>query len=784
MKLISLYIENFGGLSGYGLQLEPGLNTIREPNGFGKTTLAEFIRAMFYGFPRKVKTLEKSKRQKYAPWNGGQYGGNLVFEHENRRFRLERTFGTTPKGDTFTLIDLTTNCKSDRFSSEIGEEIFGLDAESFERSAYLPQLKEDGSLSTDSIGAKLSNLVENSGDIGSFDRAIDALKARRSALIPYRGSGGTVAWADTMVSQLQAQLEQAQLQQDQRKSAQEEAARTEAELEKKQTLLTRLQEELEASSEMAAAASQQRQYVNLKTRYEQAQAQCGQYLAPYSVGFPDEEDLNGAEMLADRMAVLRAQGRNEQEQAHIQEILHRNRRFAQKLPTREELDSCRERIEALEALQRKIAHTQQAAAQLAQADNGASGIPGKGSRGWVFAMALGLLGAAAGAGLAFRRRMLPGGIALGIGIVLTLVGLLLFLIGRKKQRKQKEAYLARQKVRQEQLAALQQQMQQSQQSAEQLRAQVEAYLAQYEVTAPPQHFLAALTELEHRAAQYEQARAQDTRSRQWEAELNECRQQMQAFFDRFGLTMDGDARTQLRRIREDKRNFQTAQNLAQSLKQQICAMEETCADALRMQLQPVADTATLKNEVRQLQEELTEQTTRLLQLRQRITFLRSQADQIPQLREELEQWQRRKAQDRENARILDDTMAFLQKARDNLSAGYLGMIQSRFGYYLSELEGITGQRYLIDTDLQVQLERQGQTRELAYFSAGQTDLVMLCMRFALVDALFRNQEVFVILDDPFVNLDDTHTAQAAALLRALAPRRQILYLTCHTSRCI
>ena len=209
MKLISLYIENFGGLSGYGLQLEPGLNTIREPNGFGKTTLAEFIRAMFYGFPRKAKTLEKSKRQKYAPWNGGQYGGNLVFEHENRRFRLERTFGTTPKGDTFTLIDLTTNCKSNRFSSEIGEEIFGLDAESFERSAYLPQLKEDGSLSTDSIGAKLSNLVENSGDIGSFDRAIDALKARRSALIPYRGSGGTVAWADTMVSQLQAQLEQA-----------------------------------------------------------------------------------------------------------------------------------------------------------------------------------------------------------------------------------------------------------------------------------------------------------------------------------------------------------------------------------------------------------------------------------------------------------------------------------------------------------------------------------------------------------------------------------------------
>ena len=788
MKLISLYIENFGGLSRYELQLKPGLNTISEPNGFGKTTLAEFIRAMLYGFPRKAKTLEKSKRQKYAPWNGGQYGGNLLFAHENQRFRLERTFGTTPKGDTFTLIDLITNRKSDRFSEQIGVELFGLDAESFERSTYLPQIKEDGSLSTDSIEAKLSNLVENSGDIGNFDRAIDALKAKRSALIPYRGSGGTVALADSMIVKLQLELEQAQLRQNQRKSAQEEAARTEAELEKKQTLLTRLQEELAASSEMAAAALQQRQYVSLKAQYGQAEAQCRQYLAPYPKGFPDEEDLNGAEMLADRMTVLRAQRMTEQERERIHTVLLQNQIFAEKLPTREELDSCREKIEALEALQRKTEHTRQAAAQLLQADSGETGIPEKGSKGvfagWVFAVTLGLIGAAVGAGLVYLRKPLPGGILLVIGIVLVLVGVLLFLGRSKKQRSRKEGYLAQKKVRQAQLSALQQEMRQSQQAAEVLRAQVEAYLAQYTAVAPPQHFLAALTELEHRAAQYAQAEAQDTRSRQCEAELDGCMRQMEALFDRFGLTMEQDVRAQLRRIREDKRSLQTAQNLVQSLKRQMAAMEETCGDALRMQLQTVADTTALKNEVQRRQEERKEQTTHLLQRQQSIRVLQAQADKTHQLREELEHWQKQKAQDRENARILDDTMDFLQKARENLSAGYLGMIQSRFGYYLSELEGITGQRYLIDTDLQVQLERLGQSRELAYFSAGQTDLVMLCMRFALVDALFQDQEVFVILDDPFVNLDDTHTAQAAALLRTLASRRQILYLTCHTSRSI
>ena len=143
MKLISLYIENFGGLSQYTLQLGEGLTTVLEPNGFGKTTLAEFIRAMFYGFPRKSKNLDKSLRQKYAPWNGGCYGGYREFEHEGRCYRIERTFGSNPKGDTLSVIDLNTGRKTARFGEEPGQELFGLDADSFERSTYFPQQRSE-----------------------------------------------------------------------------------------------------------------------------------------------------------------------------------------------------------------------------------------------------------------------------------------------------------------------------------------------------------------------------------------------------------------------------------------------------------------------------------------------------------------------------------------------------------------------------------------------------------------------------------------------------------------
>ena len=59
---------------------------------------------------------------------------------------------------------------------------------------------------------------------------------------------------------------------------------------------------------------------------------------------------------------------------------------------------------------------------------------------------------------------------------------------------------------------------------------------------------------------------------------------------------------------------------------------------------------------------------------------------------------------------------------------------------------------------------------------------MLCMRLSLVDALFRGAKPFVILDDPFINLDDRHTKEALRLLHDLAKDRQIIYLTCNSSR--
>ena len=129
MRLINCYIENFGGLSRYSLTLQPGITVVEEPNGFGKTTLAEFIRAMFYGFPRASKTLEKNTRKRYQPWQGGRYGGTIIFEHNGKTYRIDRTFGDVPRQDTFALYEAGTHRPSTDFSENIGQELFQLDAD-------------------------------------------------------------------------------------------------------------------------------------------------------------------------------------------------------------------------------------------------------------------------------------------------------------------------------------------------------------------------------------------------------------------------------------------------------------------------------------------------------------------------------------------------------------------------------------------------------------------------------------------------------------------------------
>ena len=71
---------------------------------------------------------------------------------------------------------------------------------------------------------------------------------------------------------------------------------------------------------------------------------------------------------------------------------------------------------------------------------------------------------------------------------------------------------------------------------------------------------------------------------------------------------------------------------------------------------------------------------------------------------------------------------------------------------------------------------------LGQHDLGYQDLLGICMRLALVDAMYPDEKPFLVLDDPFVNLDEEKVVHGNELLSKIAREYQILYFTCHSSR--
>lgn len=179
MKLIRMHADDFGGLHNYDYTFEDGLNVILHDNGWGKTTMAAFLKAMLYGFDSKrSKDITENERKRYLPWQGGKYGGSLDFEAEGVKYRIFRTFGETPRFDRAKILNLDTHTTARIDPEKIGETLFKLDASAFQRSVFINQngLSIDGAAS--SIHTRLNALVSQANDVAAFDDAIAKLTAQ------------------------------------------------------------------------------------------------------------------------------------------------------------------------------------------------------------------------------------------------------------------------------------------------------------------------------------------------------------------------------------------------------------------------------------------------------------------------------------------------------------------------------------------------------------------------------------------------------------------------------
>ena len=173
MRLISLYIKQFGCLANCKMKFDENLTIKFADNGKGKSTLAAFIKAMFYGLENATKKDKFVDRKHYAPLNGDSFGGSVIFEHKGQTYRIERFFDNkSASKDIACLYD--QNNHRIYLKEEYGDYFFGIDKESYERTAFIGS-EDLLTKSTLSINKKLNNLVSNVQDDYDFDAIIEKL---------------------------------------------------------------------------------------------------------------------------------------------------------------------------------------------------------------------------------------------------------------------------------------------------------------------------------------------------------------------------------------------------------------------------------------------------------------------------------------------------------------------------------------------------------------------------------------------------------------------------------
>ena len=135
----------------------------------------------------------------------------------------------------------------------------------------------------------------------------------------------------------------------------------------------------------------------------------------------------------------------------------------------------------------------------------------------------------------------------------------------------------------------------------------------------------------------------------------------------------------------------------------------------------------------------------------------------------------------EKYKILKRTEELLKQSKETFSSSYLKSMIIGFNRYLSIINS-NELKTAVDTSLNVKIEVNGSQKEIKTFSAGYKDLIYICMRFSLVDALFNQETPFVVLDDPFVNLDESKTEKALEIMNEFAKKYQVIYFSCNSSR--
>ena len=800
MRIIECYIENFGKISKQKYSFQNGLNCIKDDNGSGKTTLAAFIKVMLYGMSDTKKTsLEENDRKHYLPWQGGVCGGSLTFSVGSKIYRVERSFAPKASDDSFTLYDTATGRICNDFPGGLGEGLFGIDADGFERTVFLSERALTPQSENKSISAKLSDLVGCDGDIGGMDDAMKILEERRKFYYK-KGGSGELSDIKSRIDELSRKID----------SLGEVEIALDATHKKMVDLSTRMQvarsdaksifKEREAATVRAAEANFEKKYAGLKAELEDCIARRTAVGEIFGLNIPSFTDIDVAsyksteaksltESIEDdaqmrEFATLSAKFDGKVEKAQIEEVRkalfdlnkqdvdesnpefkRAKRIFVNRIPTEDEINSVKTIAEEKKA---------------------------KSSVGCILSYAIFAILAMVGV---FVLPLLIIGGAIGIIATIIIDAVIKSKAKRERQRKINEFFNSVSGInvnddaeifaRLEDMKKLLPIINGSAISGEKER--LYSILAEI-VRLFPEHYsddkvksaeiivkeydrYAEMTLAERyirgdRVAKIERAakmkREADEFVARFKTKTNDPFGELRSALTEYNrLTAEIVAR------RDEMAKLQSLNSMGESSHQK--AMSDI--DAI--------------DRKRRDNETLTAELSREYAITERMynSYIEELdgRDELYMRRAELED---ALAKHKDNYETVLLTKKYITQAKDNMTSRYLGKTKEGFVKYAEMIGGISGESFEMDTDFGITKQEGATTRTTEAYSRGTRDLFNLAARLALVDSLYEKEKPFIILDDPFTAFDDHKTSAALKALKEFSKERQVIYFTCSKSRSV
>ncbi len=180
-------IISFGKLKNASLTADSGMNILSAPNESGKSTLAAFIKFVFYGYAgSRVQTLSDNEKKLYTPWDGEVSEGSVTIKADNNRYIVHRRCIASGK-DTVEITNRNTG-RPEFFGEVPGEIFFGVSEEVFVRTLFFRQLTAPQS-KDEVLADRLKNIAISADEQVGTKKAIQRLNDAKNELKGRLGSG-------------------------------------------------------------------------------------------------------------------------------------------------------------------------------------------------------------------------------------------------------------------------------------------------------------------------------------------------------------------------------------------------------------------------------------------------------------------------------------------------------------------------------------------------------------------------------------------------------------------